>query len=125
MAQPAVGAEANFLNHLDDVIRFFHAKHEKHYFILNLCSEKSYDPALFESRVQCIPTDEDQPPLLDEVFSFLDQVAAYMDSDPRNVFAVHCKYGTGRTGVSAPPLGQSAAVRRAAWGVCYGAGLGG
>eukprot|EP00961_Rhodomonas_salina_P265199 3584749-Rhodomonas_salina.1 len=30
---------------------------------------------------------------------WLGQVSAYMDHDPRNVFAVHCKYGTGRTGV--------------------------
>lgn len=71
MSFPASGADATFLNPIDDVIRFFMTKHPKHYLLFNLCAERSYDPALFDGMVEHIEIDDRNPPTIDQTVSFL------------------------------------------------------
>jgi hypothetical protein len=42
------GLEALYRNPIDDVVRFMAEKHDQKFMIVNLCSEKQYDPAPFE-----------------------------------------------------------------------------
>lgn len=97
MALPAVGAEANFLNPLEEVQRFFADKHPAHFLIFNLCAERFYDPKLFGGRVERIVIENHNPPLLDQLVSFLEHVASFLEEDPSNVVAVHCKSGRSRS----------------------------
>lgn len=46
-----------------------------------------------------IPFEDHGPPLLCEMLQFCEQASKFMLKDPRNVIAVHCKGGKGRTGV--------------------------
>eukprot|EP00281_Chroomonas_sp_CCMP1168_P003530 CAMPEP_0206269242 /NCGR_PEP_ID=MMETSP0047_2-20121206/32174_1 /ASSEMBLY_ACC=CAM_ASM_000192 /TAXON_ID=195065 /ORGANISM="Chroomonas mesostigmatica_cf, Strain CCMP1168" /LENGTH=152 /DNA_ID=CAMNT_0053697691 /DNA_START=114 /DNA_END=568 /DNA_ORIENTATION=- len=51
------------------------------------------------SQVLRIPFEDHAPPLLLEMMQFCRDASAYMRRDPRNIIAVHCKGGKGRTGV--------------------------
>jgi hypothetical protein len=55
MVLPAVGSEANFLNPMYDVLRFFERYHRGQFLIFNVCSERNYDPGYFGGRVVRIP----------------------------------------------------------------------
>lgn len=69
------------------------------FLIFNLCLERSYDKAYFFGRVEHIETEHRNPPLLDEMVSFVERFALFMEENPTNVVAVHCMTGRGRTGV--------------------------
>lgn len=89
MPFPCVGAEANFLNPMDDIIRFFHTKHDNHFHIFNMCVRQSYDPALFDGKVSRLKVEVDVHVPVDLLVTFLLKVSAWVEEDPSNVFAVH------------------------------------
>eukprot|EP00282_Hemiselmis_andersenii_P047161 CAMPEP_0172092988 /NCGR_PEP_ID=MMETSP1043-20130122/25730_1 /TAXON_ID=464988 /ORGANISM="Hemiselmis andersenii, Strain CCMP441" /LENGTH=736 /DNA_ID=CAMNT_0012755735 /DNA_START=27 /DNA_END=2235 /DNA_ORIENTATION=- len=72
MSVPSVGTETHYRNPVEEVARFFHTQHPKKFQIFNLCPERSYDTRLFDLE----------------------------ESDPKNVVAIHCKGGKGRTGTA-------------------------
>jgi hypothetical protein len=64
MGYPSQNAEAMYRNPVSEVARFFEAKHRGHYKIYNLCSERTYDPALFGNSVANYPfEDHNCPPV--------------------------------------------------------------
>eukprot|EP00518_Triparma_eleuthera_P008912 CAMPEP_0182484634 /NCGR_PEP_ID=MMETSP1319-20130603/43786_1 /TAXON_ID=172717 /ORGANISM="Bolidomonas pacifica, Strain RCC208" /LENGTH=83 /DNA_ID=CAMNT_0024686549 /DNA_START=21 /DNA_END=268 /DNA_ORIENTATION=+ len=83
---------------MPEVQRFFRTRHEDHYKIYNLCSERQYDLQEYFPRVERFPFDDHNPCPLDLLGLFCASVDEYMAEDPSNVVAVHCKAGKGRTG---------------------------
>lgn len=97
---PSEGKEAIYRNPRWEMQRLLESKHKGHYKMWNLCSERHYDPDLFDNRVETrFFFDDHQAPPFEMVESFCKTVHDYLQADPQNVAVIHCKAGKGRTGV--------------------------
>ncbi|XP_075706160.1 phosphatidylinositol 3,4,5-trisphosphate 3-phosphatase TPTE2-like [Rhinoderma darwinii] len=98
MSFPSSGKQSFYRNPIKEVSRFLDSKHKDHYKIYNLCSEKGYDPEIFHYRVERFFIDDHNVPSLADMLKFTASVRSWMAQDPKNVIAIHCKGGKGRTG---------------------------
>ncbi|KAF2071449.1 hypothetical protein CYY_007241 [Polysphondylium violaceum] len=87
-----------YRNQMKDVQRFFNTLHPDHYKVFNLCSERKYKHDRFNNNVSEYPFDDHNPPNLDTIGLFCKDVEDWLELDPENVAAIHCKAGKGRTG---------------------------
>src|SRR3989338_4305956 len=99
MAFPADGVESTFRNSIDRVAELFRTQHGEHFLIYNLTSERLYDYDKFNRQVitWCGFPDHNPPPL-PLLFRIVHSMYAWLSADPRNVAAIHCLAGKGRTG---------------------------
>ncbi|XP_073469360.1 phosphatidylinositol 3,4,5-trisphosphate 3-phosphatase TPTE2-like isoform X1 [Aquarana catesbeiana] len=98
MSFPSSGKQSFYRNPIEEVARFLDSKHKDHYKVYNLCSEKGYDPKYFHYRVERVFIDDHNVPALADMIKFTASVRTWMAEDPKNVIAIHCKGGKGRTG---------------------------
>ncbi|XP_074843256.1 phosphatidylinositol 3,4,5-trisphosphate 3-phosphatase TPTE2-like isoform X2 [Carettochelys insculpta] len=98
MSFPSSGKQSFYRNPIKEVARFLDTKHKDHYKIYNLCSEKGYDPVHFHYRVERIFIDDHNVPSLEDMLKFTANVREWMKEDEKNIIAIHCKGGKGRTG---------------------------
>lgn len=91
MSFPADGFESSYRNDINAVARFLKEKHGQNFMIFNLCSERGYNYALFDHRVQgwCGFPDHHAPPLA-LVFRLCRAIDEWLHSDPQHVVVVHC-----------------------------------
>ena len=101
MGAPSEGRDALFRNPMADVQRLLELRHEGHYKVYDLRAEKgaSYDPKCFKGRVGSFRFFDHNTAPLQLIVACCDDMAAYLEADSRNVVAVHCKAGKGRTGL--------------------------
>uniref|UniRef100_A0A8C5AWH4 Transmembrane phosphatase with tensin homology n=1 Tax=Gadus morhua TaxID=8049 RepID=A0A8C5AWH4_GADMO len=98
MSFPSSGKQSFYRNPIQEVAKFLDTKHEDHYRVYNLCSEKGYDPQFFHYRVERVFIDDHNVPSLEDMLKFTADVREWMAADSRNIIAIHCKGGKGRTG---------------------------
>ncbi|XP_066467516.1 phosphatidylinositol 3,4,5-trisphosphate 3-phosphatase TPTE2-like isoform X2 [Tiliqua scincoides] len=98
MSFPSSGQQSFYRNPIKEVVKFLDRKHEGHYKVYNLCSEKGYDPAIFHYKVERIFIDDHNVPTLADMLKFTTNVRKWMEEDSKNIIAIHCKGGKGRTG---------------------------
>ncbi|XP_050701341.1 phosphatidylinositol 3,4,5-trisphosphate 3-phosphatase TPTE2-like isoform X1 [Eriocheir sinensis] len=98
MSYPSTGKMSMYRNDIKEVARFMDTQHPGHYRLYNLCSERHYDVSLFHGRVERYMIDDHNVPPLADMLKFSASVRDWMDKDDKNVIAVHCKGGKGRTG---------------------------
>ncbi|KAM4555661.1 LOW QUALITY PROTEIN: phosphatidylinositol 3,4,5-trisphosphate 3-phosphatase TPTE2-like [Odontesthes bonariensis] len=98
MSFPSSGKQAFYRNPIKEVARFLDTKHEGHYKVYNLCSEKGYEPQFFHYKVERVFIDDHNVPSLEDMLKYTANVREWMSTDPQNIIAIHCKGGKGRTG---------------------------
>ncbi|XP_018006921.1 phosphatidylinositol 3,4,5-trisphosphate 3-phosphatase TPTE2 isoform X1 [Hyalella azteca] len=98
MSFPSSGKMSMYRNDIRDVSRFLDYKHAGHYRVYNLCSERHYDEHFFHGAVQRYPINDHNVPAIEVMLEFSENVRKFQAEDERNVIAVHCKGGKGRTG---------------------------
>lgn len=98
MGFPAESISGLYRNNMVDVQKFFNTRHPNRVHLYNLCAEIHYDPQKFDGRVSCFPFFDHNPCPLNLILPFCIHVHEWLNKDPANVVAVHCKAGKGRTG---------------------------
>eukprot|EP01101_Sappina_pedata_P006239 TRINITY_DN3060_c0_g1_i1.p1 TRINITY_DN3060_c0_g1~~TRINITY_DN3060_c0_g1_i1.p1 ORF type:complete len:562 (-),score=138.67 TRINITY_DN3060_c0_g1_i1:92-1708(-) len=99
MGFPSEKAEQLYRNPMSKVQKFLKSRHQDHYKVYNLCSERDYLPEKFEYRAVKFPFDDHNSPPLELIDAFCKDLEAYLDEHEDNVGVIHCKAGKGRTGV--------------------------
>jgi len=101
MGYPSEGTEGWYRNSIRDVQQFLSEKHTNKYKIYNLCSERKYSWAGFDkdSVNEDFGFDDHNPPAFEILYKFCCNCYEFLSRDRKNVVAVHCKAGKGRTGV--------------------------
>eukprot|EP01064_Diplonema_japonicum_P034356 TRINITY_DN7096_c0_g1_i1.p1 TRINITY_DN7096_c0_g1~~TRINITY_DN7096_c0_g1_i1.p1 ORF type:complete len:569 (+),score=154.25 TRINITY_DN7096_c0_g1_i1:59-1765(+) len=98
MGYPASGREAFYRNSLEEVEQFLGLHHKSHFRVYNLCKEREYSKRVLSGAWERFPFEDHTPPPLELLPRILRSLRKFLECDPSNVVAVHCKAGKGRTG---------------------------
>ena len=97
MAFPGSGLQTIIRNNIDHVVKFLTHKHHQNYLIIDL-SEQRYEYTKFNSQVKSFAWEDNHSPSLGLIFSVCECIHNRLSADARNIVAVHCLAGRGRTG---------------------------
>ena len=97
MGMPSSHLEGLYRNPMEEVQRFLNTRHTTHYKVYNLCEERSYPKNSFYKQ-EIFPFKDHEAPPLNLMKSFCEDAKKFLDEDKKNIIAVHCKAGKGRTG---------------------------
>lgn len=106
MGYPAFGLESWYRNPYGEVLEYLDFRFEggERYWVYNLCCEKEhrYDTKThFHGHVSEFPFADHFPCPLAMIPQFVAHAKEFLTRDERNVVAIHCKAGKGRTGLFA------------------------
>jgi phosphatidylinositol-3,4,5-trisphosphate 3-phosphatase/dual-specificity protein phosphatase PTEN len=93
MGFPSTGVEAVYRNPMPEVQRFFKTRHDGHFKVYNLCSERIYDLQEYFPLVEHYGFTDHNPCCLELLAPFCESIDKFMAESPENVVAVHCKAG--------------------------------
>lgn len=98
---PAIGIEHIYRNPRYELKRYLELHHKDHYKVYNFCCEygRSYEPEVYEGRVERYPFKDHNTPPLETMIAFANSAKRWLDADPENVVSMHCKAGKGRAGL--------------------------
>lgn len=100
MGFPSSGTESCYRNPMSETKRFFEQQHGlEHVKVYNLCCEREYPSEHFGGRVEIYPFPDHNAPPFEMIRPMCLSVEKWLDEHPKNVVAIHCKAGKGRTGV--------------------------
>eukprot|EP01083_Nonionella_stella_P269023 909869_1 len=104
MGFPSEGREEVYRNPTKEVKRFFNTYHNRRFKVYNLCIEKDrqYPDSKFTDIggfVARYGFKDHNSPDLELVLAFCKDLQQWLGRDKKNVAAIHCKAGKGRTGV--------------------------
>ena len=91
MSFPFAGFMAFYRNPIKEVARFLDTKHKYHCMVFDLCIERTYDESRFHHRVTRCRIEDHYPPKLLILLDFVKAARSWLEADPENVIAVHCK----------------------------------
>ena len=97
MGFPSVNLEGLYRNPMDEVQKFLSTRHYNHYKVYNLCKEKDYPRNSFYKQDK-FPFEDHEAPPLNLMKSFCEDAKRFLEEDNKNIVAIHCKAGKGRTG---------------------------
>jgi phosphatidylinositol-3,4,5-trisphosphate 3-phosphatase/dual-specificity protein phosphatase PTEN len=97
MGFPADNYEKIYRNSKDEILRFFEERHKNHYKVYNLCSENTYPDDTFYHQGY-FPFDDHESPPFNLIYDICVDIKNFLEKDPLNIIAIHCKAGKGRTG---------------------------
>eukprot|EP01125_Pyxidicula_operculata_P010034 TRINITY_DN3298_c0_g1_i2.p1 TRINITY_DN3298_c0_g1~~TRINITY_DN3298_c0_g1_i2.p1 ORF type:complete len:329 (+),score=41.22 TRINITY_DN3298_c0_g1_i2:256-1242(+) len=97
MAYPASGLEVAFRNDLTEVLRFLRHYHGENYRIFNV-SERDYNIVSFKGKYEFLGWNDHHAPPLPQLIKVIKAIDAFLSLDSKNVAAIHCNAGRGRTG---------------------------
>jgi phosphatidylinositol-3,4,5-trisphosphate 3-phosphatase and dual-specificity protein phosphatase PTEN len=98
MGFPAESVSSLIRNRMTETQAFMKHYHADHYWVYNLCAENKYDSEKFDNRAVHFPFYDHNPPPFQVLIDFCEHASNVLTSDSKNIVAVHCKAGKGRTG---------------------------
>lgn len=98
MGIPSTGIEAMYRNPAKEVQRLLGERHGEHCKVYNLVSEREPDYDLFPL-IEYFPFDDHNACPLELLPPLCTSIHEFLEADPENVVAIHCKAGKGRTGL--------------------------
>ena len=97
MGYPSKITESMYRNCFDDVGIFLDDRHDGHYKVYNLYSERCYDVQKFHGKVAVYPLADQKLPEFGQILTFCRDVQHWLSQHQENVAVIHCKF-KGRTG---------------------------
>lgn len=92
--------EQQIRNPMDQVRKFFRSRYPGHHKVYNLCSERTYSQKSFDNEYHDVRFPDHNPCRLAALCTICEDMEQFLREDRvRNVIAVHCKAGKGRTGL--------------------------
>jgi phosphatidylinositol-3,4,5-trisphosphate 3-phosphatase and dual-specificity protein phosphatase PTEN len=91
MGFPSQDIEGMYRNKLSTVRKFLDFYHRQNWKVYNLCSERDYDVTKFDGKVARFGFDDHNPPPLQLMFDFVQDLQHWLNASDKHVAAIHCK----------------------------------